>query len=106
MARREQLMRVSRISLDLLSPNEIHVTCRASGGVRSRGLRGVKKWGLILRSLGRQGNLHMKALIEGKLNEMGNPWANLLLSEIFPGKLAMTSDVERWVQAALSAAEN
>ncbi|KAL2180076.1 putative diphthamide synthesis protein-domain-containing protein [Thermothelomyces heterothallicus CBS 202.75] len=60
----------------------------------------AKKWGLILGSLGRQGNPHTMALIENKLKQMGIPFVNLLLSEIFPGKLAMMSDVECWVQVA------
>ena len=58
------------------------------------------KWGLILGSLGRQGNPHTMALIERRLKEKGIPFINLLLSEIFPGKLAMMSDVECWVQVA------
>jgi len=39
-------------------------------------------------------------LIENHLREKGIPWVNLLLSEIFPGKLAMMADVECWVQVA------
>ena len=62
--------------------------------------RGAKKWGLILGSLGRQGNPHTMTMIENCLRERGIPWINLLLSEIFPGKLAMMSDVECWVQIA------
>ncbi|KAJ2990259.1 hypothetical protein NUW58_g3042 [Xylaria curta] len=62
--------------------------------------KSAKKWGLILGSLGRQGNPHTMTLIEEKLKSMGVPWVNLLLSEIFPGKLAMMSDVECWVQVA------
>ncbi|KAK2593787.1 Diphthamide biosynthesis protein 1 [Conoideocrella luteorostrata] len=62
--------------------------------------RTAKRWGLILGSLGRQGNPHTMALIEKRLNEKGIPWVNLLLSEIFPGKLAMMDDVECWVQVA------
>lgn len=71
--------------------------------MRSRALsqaRGARKWGLILGSLGRQGNPHTMTLIENHLKERGIPWVNLLLSEIFPGKLAMMSDVECWVQVA------
>jgi 2-(3-amino-3-carboxypropyl)histidine synthase len=60
----------------------------------------ARRWGLILGSLGRQGNPHTMGLIERKLDEMGIPWVNLLLSEIFPGKLALMSDVECWVQVA------
>ncbi|GAB7352797.1 hypothetical protein MBLNU459_g3417t2 [Dothideomycetes sp. NU459] len=62
--------------------------------------RTAKKWGLILGSLGRQGNPHTMTLIENHLRERGIPWINLLLSEIFPGKLAMMQEVECWVQVA------
>lgn len=62
--------------------------------------RGARKWGLILGSLGRQGNPHTMALIEKKLAERGVPVVHLLLSEIFPGKLALMADVECWVQVA------
>jgi 2-(3-amino-3-carboxypropyl)histidine synthase len=60
----------------------------------------AKKWGLILGALGRQGNPHTMAMIENHLNRQGIPYVNLLLSEIFPGKLAMFEDVECWVQIA------
>lgn len=60
----------------------------------------ARKWGLILGSLGRQGNPHTMALIERKLKARGIPFVNLLLSEIFPGKLAIMGDVECWVQVA------
>lgn len=60
----------------------------------------AKRWGIILGSLGRQGNPHTMKLIENHLNERGIPFINILLSEIFPGKLAMMSDVECWVQIA------
>ena len=62
--------------------------------------KSAKKWGLILGSLGRQGNPHTMTLIENHLNAQGTPFINLLLSEIFPGKLAMMDDVECWVQIA------
>ncbi|KAH8899663.1 Diphthamide biosynthesis protein 1 [Thozetella sp. PMI_491] len=62
--------------------------------------KGAKKWGLILGSLGRQGNPNTLSLIERKLEQMGIPYVNLLLSEIFPEKLGLMSDVECWVQVA------
>ena len=62
--------------------------------------RKAKKWGLILGALGRQGNPHTMAMIEKQLYSRGIPYVNLLLSEIFPGKLAMMPDVESWVQIA------
>ena len=60
----------------------------------------AKKWGLILGSLGRQGNPHTMTMIEDTLNQQGIPFINILLSEIFPGKLAMMPDIECWVQNA------
>lgn len=62
--------------------------------------RKAKKWGLILGSLGRQGNPHTMTMIENELNQQGIPFINLLLSEIFPGKLALMGDVDCWVQIA------
>ena len=62
--------------------------------------RTAKKWGLVLGSLGRQGNPHTMALIETQLKARGIPIVNLLLSEVFPGKLAMMPEVECWVQVA------
>lgn len=62
--------------------------------------RKAKKWGLILGSLGRQGNPHTMTMIENLLDEQGIPYINLLLSEIFPGKLALMNDIGCWVQVA------
>lgn len=62
--------------------------------------RKAKKWGLILGSLGRQGNPHTMTMIENLLDEKDIPYVNLLLSEIFPDKLALMSDIECWVQVA------
>ena len=62
--------------------------------------RAAKKWGLILGALGRQGNPHTLTMIESHLNKQSIPFVNLLLSEIFPGKLAMFDDIDCWVQIA------
>ncbi|KAF2203870.1 diphthamide biosynthesis protein 1 [Delitschia confertaspora ATCC 74209] len=62
--------------------------------------RKAKTWGIILGSLGRQGNPHTLTLIEEHLKKQGLKSVNLLLSEIFPGKLAMMADVDAWVQIA------
>ena len=60
----------------------------------------ARRWGLILGSLGRQGNPHTMTMIEKILNERGISFVNILLSEIFPGKLALLGDVDCWVQIA------
>ncbi|PYH44212.1 2-(3-amino-3-carboxypropyl)histidine synthase [Aspergillus saccharolyticus JOP 1030-1] len=62
--------------------------------------RSAKKWGIILGSLGRQGNPNTMAMIENHLKSKDIPFVNLLLSEIFPGKLGAMADVECWVQIA------
>ena len=60
--------------------------------------KGKKKWGLVLGTLGRQGNPdvlhHLQKLLESK----GCTHLTLLLSEVFPAKLAAIPDVEAWVQ--------
>ncbi|RPA87323.1 diphthamide biosynthesis protein 1 [Ascobolus immersus RN42] len=58
------------------------------------------KWGLILGTLGRQGNPNTLVKIEEKLKALGLDYVVVLLSEIFPGKLARFTDVEAWVQVA------
>ncbi|CAK7198410.1 Diphthamide biosynthesis protein 1 [Sporothrix eucalyptigena] len=66
-----------------------------------RTARTAQSWGLILGSLGRQGNPHTLSAIEARLRERGIPFVTLLLSEILPQKLArMSQDVECWVQVA------
>ncbi|PGH23477.1 diphthamide biosynthesis protein 1 [Polytolypa hystricis UAMH7299] len=62
--------------------------------------RKARKWAIILGALGRQGNPHTMSMIESHLTSRGIPFINILLSEIFPGKLASMPDVECWVQIA------
>jgi 2-(3-amino-3-carboxypropyl)histidine synthase len=59
-----------------------------------------KKWGLILGTLGRQGNPHTLDKIERMCEERNIQVIRLALSEIFPGKLALMDDVDAWVQVA------
>jgi 2-(3-amino-3-carboxypropyl)histidine synthase len=60
----------------------------------------AKKWGLILGTLGRQGNPNTLRKIEELCKSKGIDVIHLALSEIFPGKLAMMDDVGAWVQVA------
>lgn len=62
--------------------------------------RSARKWGLILGTLGRQGNPNTLVAIEARLKQLGLEYVVLLLSEIFPGKLKALGDVEAWVQVA------
>ncbi len=60
----------------------------------------AEKWGLILGTLGRQGNTRILDRLERLLQTRGLPFVTVLLSEIFPAKLQLFSDVEAWVQVA------
>lgn len=63
--------------------------------------RSASSWGIILGSLGRQGNPNTMAMIENLLSQRGIPFVRLLLSEIVPAKLAaMSHVVDCWVQIA------
>lgn len=54
----------------------------------------AKKWGLILGTLGRQGNMNILSRIESLLKEKNRDYIIVLLSEIFPDKLAKFTEVE------------
>ncbi len=60
-----------------------------------------KTWGLILGTLGRQGHPVVMSHLEEKIVASGRQVVKLLLSEIFPQKLAlMDQEVDAWVQIA------
>ena len=58
------------------------------------------KWGIILGTLGRQGNVQILERIKKAMDEAGKTYFVLLLSEIFPSKLALFEEVGAWVQIA------
>eukprot|EP00095_Tigriopus_kingsejongensis_P005139 maker-scaffold100_size373717-snap-gene-2.44 protein:Tk05139 transcript:maker-scaffold100_size373717-snap-gene-2.44-mRNA-1 annotation:"diphthamide biosynthesis protein 1" len=60
----------------------------------------AKVWGIILGTLGRQGNPKILDLLEEKIKSSGRKVVTLLLSEIFPQKLALMPGVEAWIQIA------
>ena len=60
-----------------------------------------RTWGIILGTLGRQGHPKILHLLEEKLNRSGRQVFRILLSEIFPQKLALMDNlVDAWVQIA------
>ncbi len=71
---------------------------------RRESIEAAKKadtWGIILGTLGRQGNPKVLNLLEERLKASGRKVVTLLLSEIFPQKLAlMSGSVGAWVQIA------
>jgi len=60
----------------------------------------AKRFGLILGTLGRQGSTSILEHMEVKLKERGCDYTIILLSEIFPGKLAMFDDMDAFIQIA------
>ena len=62
--------------------------------------KSAKKYGIILGTLGRQGSPRILAHLENLLAKKNIPFIVVLLSEIFPAKLALFNDVDAWVQIA------
>jgi 2-(3-amino-3-carboxypropyl)histidine synthase len=54
----------------------------------------AKKYGLILGTLGRQGKPQILEYLEQLIKDQGKDSVNVLLSEIFPGKLEQFDDVD------------
>ena len=65
-----------------------------------RKAQNATKFGLILGTLGRQGSPKVLENLEAQLKRAGKEYTIVLLSEIFPAKLAQLSDIEAWVQIA------
>jgi len=62
--------------------------------------RDKKKYGIILGTLGRQGSPKILEHLEELLKSKGKDYTTVLLSEIFPAKLELFSDVQVWIQIA------
>ncbi|CAK9173467.1 unnamed protein product [Ilex paraguariensis] len=63
--------------------------------------RVAKNWGIIVGTLGRQGNPRILDRLEKKMREKGLDWTILLMSEISPAKIGLFGDsVDAWIQIA------
>lgn len=60
----------------------------------------AKKFGLILGTLGRQGNTNLLERLQKHLRACGKEYTVVLLSEIFPSKLQRFADIDAWIQIA------
>lgn len=60
----------------------------------------AKHWGIVLGTLGRQGNPRTMQLLQQHLQERGVAVTTVLLSEVSPQKLAAVGHIEAWVQIA------
>lgn len=63
--------------------------------------REAKSWGIVLGTLGRQGNPRILDRLEKKMAEKGMTWTVVLMSEISPTRIALFEDaVDAWIQIA------
>jgi len=62
--------------------------------------RGAASFGVILGTLGRQGNPAVLEHVCGQLEKRGLPYTVVLLSEISPSKIAALRGPDAWVQIA------
>jgi 2-(3-amino-3-carboxypropyl)histidine synthase len=60
----------------------------------------ARHWGLILGTLGRQGSPKVYAHLQSRLDALGIPYTLVLMSEIFPSKLAQFKQIDAWVQTS------
>ncbi|GIL88938.1 hypothetical protein Vretifemale_16848 [Volvox reticuliferus] len=61
---------------------------------------GAQRWGVVLGTLGRQGNPSILATLERHLTAKGIPYTIILMSEVSPPRLAMFPDLDAFVQIA------
>ena len=62
--------------------------------------RGASHFGIILGTLGRQGNVEILKRLRQAITDAGKESFVLLLSEIYPSKLQLFDNVECWIQVA------
>lgn len=61
----------------------------------------AKSWGIVLGTLGRQGNPRILDRLQKKMTERGLLWSVVLMSELSPQKIALFGDsIDAWVQIA------
>eukprot|EP00049_Salpingoeca_infusionum_P022648 m.7986 g.7986 ORF g.7986 m.7986 type:complete len:474 (+) comp5307_c0_seq2:146-1567(+) len=77
-----------------------HETMRANRQRAIKTATSAKKFGIILGTLGRQGSVGVLTNLKAQLQAKGKDYVVVLLSEIFPDKLKLMSDVQAWVQVA------
>ena len=62
--------------------------------------RDASTWGLVLGTLGRQGNPAVAQKLRHLLVKAGKDLVTVLISELSPQKLALMDDIDAWVQVA------
>lgn len=70
-------------------------------GAIERAAKEAKSWGIVLGTLGRQGNPRILERLKKRLDEKGFDYVVILMSEISPGRVALFEDsVDAWIQIA------
>lgn len=62
--------------------------------------KNAQRFGIILGSLGRQGSPNILQHLQEVMHRQGKEYVVVLLSEIFPEKLKLFSDIDAWIQIA------
>eukprot|EP00775_Hariotina_reticulata_P009330 gene9330-9494_t len=76
------------------------VGMRAARKAAIQAAASARHWGVVLGTLGRQGNPRTMQLLQEQLAGRGASVTTVLLSEVSPAKLAAIGHVEAWVQIA------
>ncbi|KAL7596706.1 hypothetical protein Lser_V15G29960 [Lactuca serriola] len=72
--------------------------CRMNAILKARE---AKNWGIVLGTLGRQGNPRILDRLEKKMREKGFSWTIVLMSELSPARISLFGDsVDAWIQIA------
>lgn len=72
--------------------------CRRNAILKARE---AKNWGIVLGTLGRQGNPRILDRLEKKMTEKGLDWTVVLMSELSPARIELFGDsVDAWIQIA------
>jgi 2-(3-amino-3-carboxypropyl)histidine synthase len=58
------------------------------------------RWGLVLGTLGRQGNPELAGKLEALLEAKSLEYSVVLMSEVTPESLKLMPDIEAWIQVA------
>ncbi|OVA01632.1 Diphthamide synthesis [Macleaya cordata] len=63
--------------------------------------REARSWGIVLGTLGRQGNPKILERLLGRMRERGFVWTVILMSEISPARVALFGEsIDAWIQIA------
>ncbi|KAL4858281.1 2-(3-amino-3-carboxypropyl)histidine synthase subunit 1 [Chlorella vulgaris] len=78
-----------------------HAGMQAARRAAIEAAAGARCWGLVLGTLGRQGNPRILAQLQDLLQAQGRQCVTVLLSEVSPAKLeALSHGIDAWVQIA------